>query len=68
MPVLQLSKAEDAYALRRAMFQSLSLDVSGGRDTNKMAHYINILSTILRSIHIYINASTLILPQCTYII
>ena len=66
LPVLQLLKAEDAYAPRRAMFQSPSLGVSGVREANKMADHINFSSSILLSIHNYINASTVILPQFMY--
>ena len=72
MPVLQLLKAEDAYAPRGAtfgsQFQSPSLGPSGVREANKMVDNINSLSSICLSIHYYINASTVILPQFNYYI
>ena len=72
MPVLQLSKAEDTYASRRATFgsrfQSPSLGASSVREANKVANNINSLAPILPSVHYYINVSTVILPQFTYYI
>ena len=70
LPVLQLSKTEDSYAPRGATFrsrlQSPSLGSSGLRQANPMADNINFLSSILRTIHYYINVSTVILLQFTY--
>ena len=72
MPVLQLSKAEDAYAPRGATFgsrfQSPSLIPFGVREAKQKADNINSLSSILPSIQYYKNASTVILPQFTYYI
>ena len=51
MPVLQFSKAEYAYALHRAMFQSPSLGVSGMREANKISDHIKSLSSVLPLVH-----------------
>ena len=53
LAVLQLSKAEDAYAPRGATFgsqlQSPAFGLSGVREANRMTDNINSLSSILSS-------------------
>ena len=72
LPVLQLLKAEDAYAPCRATFGSLfhspSLGSSGVRKSNKMAANTNSLASKFPLIHYYTNANTVILLQFTYYI
>ena len=73
LPVLQVLKAEDAYAPRRAtlgsQFQSLSHGPSDVGEANKMADNINYLFSIPPSIHYYINVSTAVyyINRHTYI-
>ena len=76
LPVLQLAKAEDAYAPCEvtfgSRFQSPSFGPSGVREANKMANNINSLSSILLR-YIIIKASSYtttvnVLYKYTYIL